>query len=283
VAWLKRSAAVPTLAGKLLFAVSLQPPHPPPCPRPAVFPPTCPFEFQLLAVRCWESDPSIRPTFDQIIHELKRMQRRLAPCGAKLVSADPAAAAAAAALGAPAESLQARLVPMILEEAAVGSTAAYGSGAAGISLASGLEPETRQADSTLVVVPMVRGGPMGGGAAGGAAAAAAAAPASPSPRTEPATGVSGASFEPSDSSYSLWRPGQVLEAVTQQRAAAAAAAAAASGEERVSPDAGEQQQRDGPSRPPPARESSLSRARPLPTVAAAGDEPAAAAPSSSNT
>ncbi|KIZ02098.1 putative serine/threonine-protein kinase pats1 [Monoraphidium neglectum] len=37
--------------------------------RRPVFPAACPFEFQLLAVRCWESDPSIRPTFEQALSE----------------------------------------------------------------------------------------------------------------------------------------------------------------------------------------------------------------------
>ncbi|GIL53854.1 hypothetical protein Vafri_9483 [Volvox africanus] len=42
------------------------------------FPLDTPFEFQLLACRCWESDPSIRPTFEQIIGELTRMRTKLA-------------------------------------------------------------------------------------------------------------------------------------------------------------------------------------------------------------
>ncbi|EFJ42610.1 hypothetical protein VOLCADRAFT_119327 [Volvox carteri f. nagariensis] len=46
-----------------------------------VFPPTgplgAPFEYQLLACRCWESNPEIRPEFDFILEDLKRMRVRL--------------------------------------------------------------------------------------------------------------------------------------------------------------------------------------------------------------
>eukprot|EP00198_Chlamydomonas_reinhardtii_P005729 XP_001695065.1 predicted protein [Chlamydomonas reinhardtii] len=46
-----------------------------------VFPPAlgAPFEYQLLACRCWESNPEIRPEFDFIVDELKRLRCRL--CG----------------------------------------------------------------------------------------------------------------------------------------------------------------------------------------------------------
>ncbi|KAG2453166.1 hypothetical protein HYH02_002490 [Chlamydomonas schloesseri] len=46
-----------------------------------VFPPAlgAPFEYQLLACRCWESNPEIRPEFEFIVDELKRMRGRL--CG----------------------------------------------------------------------------------------------------------------------------------------------------------------------------------------------------------
>ncbi len=47
-------------------------------PRPE-FPFNTPFEYQLLACRCWESDPSIRPDFEQIIRDLTRMRAKLAP------------------------------------------------------------------------------------------------------------------------------------------------------------------------------------------------------------
>eukprot|EP00198_Chlamydomonas_reinhardtii_P005727 XP_001695063.1 predicted protein [Chlamydomonas reinhardtii] len=44
-----------------------------------VFPPAlgAPFEYQLLACRCWESNPEIRPEFDFIVDELKRLRCRL--------------------------------------------------------------------------------------------------------------------------------------------------------------------------------------------------------------
>ncbi|KXZ54296.1 hypothetical protein GPECTOR_5g382 [Gonium pectorale] len=44
-----------------------------------VFPPhlDAPFEYQLLACRCWESNPEIRPEFDYILDHLKRMRMRL--------------------------------------------------------------------------------------------------------------------------------------------------------------------------------------------------------------
>ncbi|GLI62400.1 hypothetical protein VaNZ11_005017 [Volvox africanus] len=44
-----------------------------------VFPATlgAPFEYQLLACRCWESNPEIRPEFDFILDSLKRMRVRL--------------------------------------------------------------------------------------------------------------------------------------------------------------------------------------------------------------
>ncbi|GIL91280.1 hypothetical protein Vretifemale_18849, partial [Volvox reticuliferus] len=38
-----------------------------------------PFEYQLLACRCWESNPEIRPEFDFILESLKRMRVRV--CG----------------------------------------------------------------------------------------------------------------------------------------------------------------------------------------------------------
>ncbi|KAG2431643.1 hypothetical protein HYH02_013220 [Chlamydomonas schloesseri] len=41
------------------------------------FPLDTPFEFQLLACRCWESDPSIRPSFEHIIGDLMRMRAKL--------------------------------------------------------------------------------------------------------------------------------------------------------------------------------------------------------------
>ncbi|GFR47720.1 hypothetical protein Agub_g9474 [Astrephomene gubernaculifera] len=46
--------------------------------RPS-FPPAlaAPFEYQLLACRCWESNPEIRPEFDFILEDLKRMRLRL--------------------------------------------------------------------------------------------------------------------------------------------------------------------------------------------------------------
>jgi hypothetical protein len=31
------------------------------------FPAHCPFAYQMLACRCWESDPDIRPTFEEIL------------------------------------------------------------------------------------------------------------------------------------------------------------------------------------------------------------------------
>ncbi|GFR51737.1 hypothetical protein Agub_g14113, partial [Astrephomene gubernaculifera] len=40
------------------------------------FPYDTPFEYQLLACRCWESDPTIRPTFEQIIADLSRMRAK---------------------------------------------------------------------------------------------------------------------------------------------------------------------------------------------------------------
>lgn len=45
------------------------------------FPASCPFEFQLLACRCWESDPAIRPSFSQILDQLTLMRRKLAGGG----------------------------------------------------------------------------------------------------------------------------------------------------------------------------------------------------------
>ncbi|KAG2453164.1 hypothetical protein HYH02_002489 [Chlamydomonas schloesseri] len=44
-----------------------------------VFPPAlgAPFEYQLLACRCWESNPEIRPEFDFIVDELKRLRCRM--------------------------------------------------------------------------------------------------------------------------------------------------------------------------------------------------------------
>ncbi|KAG2500502.1 hypothetical protein HYH03_001280 [Edaphochlamys debaryana] len=45
------------------------------------FPLDTPFEFQLLVCRCWESDPSIRPSFDQIISELTRMRAKVMAAG----------------------------------------------------------------------------------------------------------------------------------------------------------------------------------------------------------
>ncbi|GIL86268.1 hypothetical protein Vretimale_13734 [Volvox reticuliferus] len=82
------------------------------------FPLDTPFDFQLLACRCWESDPSIRPTFEQIIGELTRIRAKLskdpgsrlaAPMGPSLsgslrtttVSAAAAAGAAAVASAPP--------------------------------------------------------------------------------------------------------------------------------------------------------------------------------------
>ncbi|GLC56027.1 hypothetical protein PLESTB_001056700 [Pleodorina starrii] len=65
-----------------------------------VFPPAlgAPFEYQLLACRCWESNPEIRPEFDFILEDLKRMRLRLcasAPsCGSIGPSSGPTAAAA---------------------------------------------------------------------------------------------------------------------------------------------------------------------------------------------
>jgi serine/threonine protein kinase len=44
-----------------------------------VFPPATMFEYQLLACRCWETDATIRPTFEQILEELKRIRCKLAP------------------------------------------------------------------------------------------------------------------------------------------------------------------------------------------------------------
>eukprot|EP00879_Flechtneria_rotunda_P008456 GHRR01008858.1.p1 GENE.GHRR01008858.1~~GHRR01008858.1.p1 ORF type:complete len:979 (+),score=314.62 GHRR01008858.1:172-3108(+) len=41
------------------------------------FPPDCPFDYQLLACRCWESDPAIRPTFQQIFTDLQRMAGKI--------------------------------------------------------------------------------------------------------------------------------------------------------------------------------------------------------------
>lgn len=42
-----------------------------------VFPEGTPWEYQFLAMRCWETDPNIRPTFEQVLEELKRLRRRL--------------------------------------------------------------------------------------------------------------------------------------------------------------------------------------------------------------
>lgn len=41
------------------------------------FPDDCPFEYQLLACRCWESDSSIRPTFEQVLMDLQRMKEKI--------------------------------------------------------------------------------------------------------------------------------------------------------------------------------------------------------------
>ncbi|KXZ44771.1 hypothetical protein GPECTOR_62g886 [Gonium pectorale] len=58
------------------------------------FPADTPFEFQLLACRCWESDASIRPTFEQIVEELTRMRaKQAAGPGSALTPAQQAAVA----------------------------------------------------------------------------------------------------------------------------------------------------------------------------------------------
>ncbi|KAI8472387.1 MAG: hypothetical protein J3K34DRAFT_209795 [Monoraphidium minutum] len=43
------------------------------------FPQCTPFDLQLLACRCWETDANIRPSFLQIMRELERMKARAAP------------------------------------------------------------------------------------------------------------------------------------------------------------------------------------------------------------
>ncbi|KAI8468020.1 MAG: kinase-like domain-containing protein [Monoraphidium minutum] len=56
------------------------------------FPEGCPFDYQLLACRCWESDYAIRPDFDAILQQLQRMRGRLR-------AADPAAGGAGGSQG----------------------------------------------------------------------------------------------------------------------------------------------------------------------------------------
>ncbi|WIA41787.1 hypothetical protein OEZ86_009120 [Tetradesmus obliquus] len=45
------------------------------------FPSDTPFDWQFLACRCWETDAAIRPSFEQIMQELKRMKQKLAAAG----------------------------------------------------------------------------------------------------------------------------------------------------------------------------------------------------------
>jgi len=56
--------------------------------RPS-FPPTCPVDYQLLATRCWDRDPAVRPSFEEVEAELQRLQRRVTPDGTALAPADP--------------------------------------------------------------------------------------------------------------------------------------------------------------------------------------------------
>ena len=71
------------------------------------FPPGCPFDYQLLACRCWESDHSIRPAFRDILEQLQRMRARLRGDGSGgaagsscLLATPPPTAGLAAALAA---------------------------------------------------------------------------------------------------------------------------------------------------------------------------------------
>ncbi|KAI8466064.1 MAG: hypothetical protein J3K34DRAFT_524825 [Monoraphidium minutum] len=233
--------------------------------RRPVFPSTCPFEYQLLAVRCWESDPAIRPTFEQVVLELERLERRIAPDGATLLPAKPGAAppsagggagagaAGGAPLGAAAQALSARLGAPIPEELPSSSTAAaLGSGlAASIDLATAASLEGAAPAAAPAAAPPPREPPapppasdslapsvpsQGGGAGPQSAMPSSSlGPGDGADKSIASDGVSGVSFEPSASSISMWQERHLLEAIQQQQlqqqrqAAAAAAAAAGAG------------------------------------------------------
>ncbi|GBF88370.1 hypothetical protein Rsub_01082 [Raphidocelis subcapitata] len=57
--------------------------------RRPVFPDHTPAEYRALATSCWDPEPSARPTFDQVVSQLRRLEKRVAPGGGFLIP-DPA-------------------------------------------------------------------------------------------------------------------------------------------------------------------------------------------------
>eukprot|EP00775_Hariotina_reticulata_P011706 gene11706-11851_t len=120
--------------------------------RPS-FPGECPFDYQLLACRCWESDPAIRPSFQQILADLQRMAVKLsmqngggACCSVLALQDGIASAGGHQQLGAAAVSGSAATAAA----AASGSGVAANSGrAAREGVASGLEVTWRPRASPL--------------------------------------------------------------------------------------------------------------------------------------
>ncbi len=122
-----------------------------------VFPENTPYEYVLLARRCWAADPSLRPTFTDVIADLELMQRKYCRTSAPnavpgLEGLVPPAAAAAGPAGAAGVAG--------LQVGASSPGIAAGGGMAGARAGS--------TDGSNPAGAAVRQSPDGGGGAGGA-------------------------------------------------------------------------------------------------------------------
>ncbi|GLC40874.1 Receptor-interacting serine/threonine-protein kinase 3 [Pleodorina starrii] len=93
-----------------------------------VFPEGTPHEYALLARRCWTADPTLRPTFTEILAELELIQRRYCK---NVQSALPGLEGIMGAAGAPATAAAAT-PPPAAAPAAQGAAGGAGSGGGGV-------------------------------------------------------------------------------------------------------------------------------------------------------